>query len=109
MTDQPPEWTLFPPASAVEFAIAFLEQQGYVVAKPGDPPPEVEYTIHDKLLTRMECLASDLKVIDGMTKKDGRLPASYIDHVLPAMRRYAERVFVALERGVPVRNAWDRS
>jgi hypothetical protein len=86
-----------------------LERRGYVIAKPGDPPPEVEYTIHDKLANRMDCLASDLCVIDGMTKRDGRLTPSYINQVLPAVRRYAERVFDALAKQQPVRNDWDRS
>ena len=95
--------------SAVEFAIHFLEEQGYVVAKPGDPPPEVECTIHDKLRSRMECLASDLQVIDGITKKGGSLSASYVTHILPPLRRYAERIFDALAEQRPVRNDWDRS
>lgn len=95
--------------SAIEFAIAFLEEQGYVVAKPGEPPPEVEFTIHDKLRSRMECLASDLQVIDGMTKAGGVLDRSYIYGTFQSMRRYAERIFDALEHEQPVRNDWDRS
>ena len=86
-----------------------LERRGYVVAKPGDPPPEVEYSIHDKLRNRMECLASDLQIIDGMTKKGGVLDRGYIYGTLQSLRRYANCIFEALEHERPVWNDWDRS
>ena len=88
-----------------------LERRGYVVASPGEMTGETpaEYTIHDKLRNRMECLASDLQIIDGMTKRGGVLDPMYASLNIPPMQRYAGRIFDALFEQRPVRNDWDRS
>ena len=92
----------------IEAMIAQLEQLGYVVARPSAQTDEPSPSDSEVLRNRMETLAGDLQVIDGITKRGAMLPVEYRRDQLPALTRYAGRVFDALAWGAPVRNPWDR-
>jgi len=77
-----------------------MEALGYIVTPPAQ-------ALDVQLRNRMVTLASDLAVIDGMTKRGAKLPADYAATLAP-MRAYAIRIFDALAAGEPVRNPWDR-
>lgn len=67
-----------------------------------DPPTP------DDLRNRMEDLASTLHVLNGMTRRGGVLPEDYRAVDVPAIRRFANRIFDALENGKPAKQPWDR-
>lgn len=67
-----------------------------------DPPTP------DDLKCRMEDLASTLHVLNGMSRRGGVLPEDYRAVDVPAIRRFAERILEALEKGEPARQPWDR-
>ena len=73
--------------------------------------PTVDRTTEElnaALERRMEDLVSSLMVINGMTKRGAVMPEKYREQELPAIRRFATRIFDALEKGVPAGQPWDR-
>lgn len=80
---------------------------------PGPDCPYCERRSHDDnpngaLLRRIETLAYDLQVIEGMTRRGAVLPAAYRETTLVAMRNAYNRLWGALYSGKPVTHPWSR-
>lgn len=64
--------------------------------------------LNEALVRRMESMVSDLLVISGMTRRGAVLPPEYNkEWGLASIRRFAERLFDALEKHEPVKHPWD--
>jgi hypothetical protein len=63
--------------------------------------------LNEALVRRMDCLISDLLVIDGMTRRGAVLPPESRGENLAATRRYMENLFIALQEGRSTTHAWD--
>ena len=72
---------------------------------PERTPEELDAALQN----RMEMLVSDLMVIDGMTQRGARLEPLYRQLGMPAVRRMAERVLEALEKGETAKQPWDHA
>jgi hypothetical protein len=71
-------------------------------------PDRTPEELNAALERRMEDLVSSLMVINGMTKRGAVMPTMYRERELPAIRRFAERIFAALEKGIPAGQPWDK-
>jgi len=66
-----------------------------------DPPTS------DDVENNMEALVSTLMLLNGMTKRGGALTPEYRAKELQSIRRFATRIFDALEKGEPAVQPWD--
>lgn len=69
-------------------------------------PERTPEELNARLARRLESFASDLQVIEGMTRRGAVLPAGYRQNQLQAMRRYCEVIFHALTVGEPAECKW---
>jgi hypothetical protein len=62
--------------------------------------------LNEALVRRMDCLISDLLVIDSMTRRGAILPLESRGENLAATRRFTENLFIALQEGRPTIHPW---